>query len=240
MLSFCSGKNILNSQFGKYALNGSVVYRDKYKGEDDEGFLKAGICPAGQQDVIYEPYRNLATRTVKGTDFSVYYNFETSLGEFGITFQSSITDEFEQEPSAEFARINAAVQSGVLPAYTTISGYGDLLGIETTGTDQKDTLKVNFKRGDWGATLSALRLGELLDTGVKTDDGVAWKIPTMTTANLSVYKNFSLNGNDARVRFMVKNIADERAPLADGFFGFYSDIHRDEGRHYYLDLRMDF
>ncbi len=66
------------------------------------------------------------------------------LGEFGITFQSSITDEFEQEPSAEFARINAAVQSGVLPAYTTITGYGDLLGVETTGTDQKDTLKVNL------------------------------------------------------------------------------------------------
>ena len=249
MLAFCSGKNILNSQFGKYAINGSVVYRDQYgysgsskksSYTDDEGFLAAGICPAGQQDVIYEPYRNLATRTVKGTDFSVYYNFETSLGEFGITFQSSITDEFEQEPSAEFARIQAAVNDGTLPAYTTISGYGDLLGVETTGTDQKDTLKVNFKRGEWGATLSALRLGELLDTGVKTSEGVAWKIPTMTTANLSVYKNISLNGNDARVRFMIKNVADERAPLADGFFGFYSDIHRDEGRHFYLDLRMDF
>ena len=116
----------------------------------------------------------------------------------------------------------------------------DLLGVETTGTDQKDTLKVNFKRGEWGATLTALRLGELLDTGVKTSDGLVWKIPSMTTANLSVYKNFTLNGNDARLRFMIKNIEDERAPLADGFFGFYSDIHRDEGRHYYLDLRMDF
>ena len=83
-------------------------------------------------------------------------------------------------------------------------------------------------------------MGELLDTGVKTHDGLIWKIPTMTTANLSVYKNFTLNGNDIRVRFMIKNIEDERAPLADGFFGFYSDIHRDEGRHYYLDLRMDF
>ena len=249
MLAFCSGKNILNNQFGKYAISGSVVYRDQYgysgskassQYRDDEGFLAAGICPAGQQDVIYEPYRNLATRTVKGTDFSVYYNFETSLGEFGVTFQSSITDEFEQEPSAEFSKIEAAVNNGTLPAYTTISGYGDLLGVETTGTDQKDTLKVNFKRGEWGATLTALRLGELLDTGVKTDDGVAWKIPTMMTANLSVYKNFTLNGNDARLRFMIKNIEDERAPLADGFFGFYSDIHRDEGRHFYLDLRMDF
>ena len=62
----------------------------------------------------------------------------------------------------------------------------------------------------------------------------------MTTANLSVYKDFELGGNDARLRLMIKNIADESAPLADGFFGFYSDIHRDEGRHYYLDFKIDF
>ena len=126
MLAFCDGKNVLNNQFGKYAINGSVVFRDKDPSSaTDEQFLNAGICPAGQQDVIYEPYRNLATRTVKGTDFSVYYNFETSLGEFGITFQSSITDEFEQEPSAEFARIKLQYK-WCSPAYTTISGYGDL------------------------------------------------------------------------------------------------------------------
>ena len=111
---------------------------------------------------------------------------------------------------------------------------------ENIGTDQKDTLKVNYRRGDWGASLSALRVGELFDNGVKSDDGQVYVIPSMTTANVSVYKKLTLNGNDARLRLMIRNIADERAPLADGFFGFYSDIHRDEGRHYYLDLRMDF
>ena len=79
-----------------------------------------------------------------------------------------------------------------------------------------------------------------MDNGVKSDDGQVYVIPSMTTANLSVYKKFTLKGNDARLRLMIRNIADERAPLADGWFGFYSDIHRDEGRHYYLDLRMDF
>ena len=112
--------------------------------------------------------------------------------------------------------------------------------METTGTDRKDTLKINYRRGDWGASLTTLRLGTLNDTGVRDDDGNPWKIPSMTTSNLSVYKNFNLSGNDARLRFMVRNIADERAPLADGFFGFYSDIHRDDGRHYYLDLKIDF
>ena len=247
MLNFCAGVNVLDSELGKYAIDGSPVYRDE-KGSSkastqakyDAQFFNAGICPAGQQDVIVEPYQNLATRTVEGTDLSIYYDFETSLGQFSITLQSSLTDKFYQEPSEKFNQIYEAVADGTLPAYTILSGYGDLRNVETTGTDQKHTLKVNFKRGDWGATLSALKLGELLDTGVKTSDGIAWPIPSMTTANISVYKKFTLGDNDARLRLMIKNIADERAPLADGFFGFYSDIHRDDGRHFYLDLKMDF
>ncbi len=241
MLAFCEGKNVLNSQFGKYALDGSYVLRDANPSSSyDDDFFNAGICPAGQQDTVYEPYQNLALRTVEGTDIAIYYDFETSIGDFNITLQSSITDKFEQEPSAQFSAISAAVADGTLPAYTVLEGYGDLKNNENIGTDQKDTLKVNYRRGDWGASLTALRVGELLDNGVKGDNGEIYLIPSMTTANLSVYKKFTLKGNDARLRLMVRNIADERAPLADGWFGFYSDIHRDEGRHYYLDLRMDF
>jgi hypothetical protein len=241
MLAFCQGTNVLNNQFDKYAIDGSYVLRDSNPSSSyNEQFLTAGICPAGQQDTIYEPYSNLALRTVEGTDLAIYYDFETSFGEFNITLQSSITDKFEQEPSAQFQAISAAVADGTLPAYTTLEGYGDLLNNENTGTDQKDTLKVNFRNGDWGASLTALRLGELLDNGVKSDDGQVYVIPSMTTANVSVYKKFTLRGNDARVRLMIRNVADERAPLADGWFGFYSDIHRDDGRHFYLDLKMDF
>ena len=241
MLAFCQGKNILNSQFDKYALNGSYVLRDADPSSSyDDDFFNAGICPAGQQDTIYEPYQNLALRTVEGTDIAIYYDFETSIGDFSVTLQSSITDKFEQEPSAQFSAIAAAVADGTLPPYISLEGYGDLKNNENIGTDQKDTLKVNYRRGDWGASLSALRVGELFDNGVKSDDGQVYVIPSMTTANVSVYKKLTLNGNDARLRLMIRNIADERAPLADGFFGFYSDIHRDEGRHYYLDLRMDF
>ena len=241
MLAFCEGKNVLNSQFGKYALDGSYVLRDSNPSSSyDDDFFNAGICPAGQQDTVYEPYQNLALRTVEGTDIAIYYDFETSVGDFNITLQSSITDKFEQEPSSQFSAISAAVADGTLPAYTVLEGYGDLKNNENIGTDQKDTLKVNYRRGDWGASLTALRVGELLDNGVKGDNGEIYLIPSMTTANLSVYKKFTLKGNDARLRLMVRNIADERAPLADGWFGFYSDIHRDDGRHYYLDLRMDF
>lgn len=65
-------------------------------------------------------------------------------------------------------------------------------------------------------------------------------IPSMMTADLSVSKNIKVGDSKARIKFVVKNIADERAPLADGYNGYFSDIHSDMGRNYYLDLRVDF
>jgi outer membrane receptor protein involved in Fe transport len=49
-----------------------------------------------------------------------------------------------------------------------------------------------------------------------------------------------MNGNKARLRFAVKNLEDERAPLADRYYGYYADAHQDYGRNYYLDLRVTF
>ena len=41
----------------------------------------------------------------------------------------------------------------------------------------------------------------------------------MTTADGSVDNKFPLKGSDARVSLMIRNVAEERAPLADGWFG---------------------
>ena len=232
MLAFCQGKNVLNNQFDKYALDGSYVLRDgSFSSSYDDDFFNAGICPAGQQDTIYEPYQNLALRTVEGTDIAI--DFETSLGDFSLLYNGSITDKFEQEPSAQFAAMQAAVDNGTLPAYIFhFKGYGDLRNNENIGTDQKDTLKVNYRNGDWGASLSALRVGELLDNGVKSDDGQSICNTFYDNSNVSVYKKFELNGNDARLRFMIRNLLmKELHLLMDSRIGFYSDIHRDEGRH---------
>ena len=49
-----------------------------------------------------------------------------------------------------------------------------------------------------------------------------------------------MNGNKARLRFAVKNLEDERAPLAYRYYGYYADAHQDYGRNYYLDLRVTF
>ncbi|MDA9247986.1 TonB-dependent receptor [Gammaproteobacteria bacterium] len=245
--TYCKANvNSVDATTGKYIIDGSSVLRDNYWGTGDDTdahnavFLAGGVCPAGEQDVIRDEYLNLATREVEGTDITILYDFDTSFGDFKITFQSSITDKFYQTPTGAFTEISNAVNSGELPSFLSLEGYGDIKGLDTTGPDQKDTLRVNYRNGDWGGQMSALKSSGGYDSGMKLIDGTMWKIEPMTTVNLSVYKKFELSGKDARIKLMVKNVADERAPLGDGYLGYMSDFHRDLGRNYYLDLRVDF
>ena len=247
MVTYCKANlDTVDPLVGTSYINGSAVRRDDYWGTSDESaahnavFFQAGICPVGEQDIIRDEYLNLATREIEGTDISIYYDFETDFGDFKVTVASSITDKFYQTPVPEFEAIQAQVAVGAIPAFFSLEGYGNLLQDSDIGTDQKDTVKVNYRYGDWGASFSALRMGEAFDRGVKLTDGTPYLIESMTTMNLGVYKKFEINGNDARIKLMIKNIADERAPLADGYLGFFSDMHRDLGRNYYLDFRVDF
>ena len=83
----------------------------------DDDFFNAGICPAGQQDVIYEPYQNLATRTIEGTDIAATMTLKHRLVILVLHYKASITDKFEQEPSAQFSAIAAAVADGTYSIY---------------------------------------------------------------------------------------------------------------------------
>ena len=60
----------------------------------------------------------------------------------------------------------------------------------------------------------------------------------MTTMDLTMSYCFDLRGNDARGRFAVKNLEDDRAPTADRYYGYYADAHQDYGRNYYLDFQL--
>ena len=44
----------------------------------------------------------------------------------------------------------------------------------------------------------------------------------------------------ARVGVAIINFTDARAPFTSGRFGYGSDMHRDYGRSWYVDLRLDF
>ncbi|KRO33515.1 MAG: hypothetical protein ABR59_02210, partial [SAR86 cluster bacterium BACL1 MAG-120507-bin14] len=61
-----------------------------------------------------------------------------------------------------------------------------------------------------------------------------------TTLDAAVHYKFKWNGSKARLKFAVKNLQDERAPIADGYNGYFSDVHSDVGRNYYLDLTINY
>jgi len=63
-------------------------------------------------------------------------------------------------------------------------------------------------------------------------------IPSMATYNASFDYSTDLFGTNTRFRIGANNLTDERAPLADKYYSFWADAHRDYGRYFYVDVRM--
>ena len=216
-----------------------LVVREAPDAGDAAGFAAAGVCPFGDIKYVKNEYTNMALRTIEGTDLGIYYDFETAYGDFDIRYIGTFLDKFEQKASGKFAELQAAKDNGTIPASIPLSGFGDLLGINGV-YDNKHTLRVSWDKGPYGASLVGLKKGSFVQTSLGLIDGVAYVVPAMTTMDLTMSYDFTLNGQKARVRFAVKNLEDERAPTADRYYGYYPDAHQDYGRNYYLDLRVSF
>ena len=218
----------------------SAVLRDT--DELDDGvlalFATAGICPVGQAYRVTDEYINMAKRTLEGQDVGVNYNFDTDLGTFRFRYNATFTDTFKQVPTGNFSTIQNAQASGAIPDYIVLKGFGDLLGIDGN-YDEKHSMKLSWRKGDWGASLSGLKKGSFTQSSLTLGDGTKYNIPSMTTMDASVYYKFKVGDGSARIKFAVKNLEDTRAPTADRFFGFFADAHQDYGRNYYLSLKVD-
>ena len=129
--------------------------------------------------------------------------------------------------------------AGQIPADIPIDGFGDLLG-QNGNYDEKHRLRVTWSKGSWGASLTGLRKGDFYQSSLTLSDGTRFVIPSMTVFDVTVDYKFSIkgSGNNARIRFAVKNAADERAPTADRYYGYFADAHTDLGRNFYVDFRV--
>jgi len=218
------------------------VLRDQDPGYSDEeiaNFTNAGICPAGEAQIVYDPYANAATRTIAGQDIGVYYDVDTDFGRFRLSANYSKTDEFTQEPTAGYTKLKEAQDSGTFPLNIALSGFGDLAKQDGNYVE-KTSIKGTYTIGDWGVQITSLTKGDFYHSQETKSDGTRYVLPEMTTMNVSVYYKFDIGDNKARIKFAVKNIEDERAPLADRFYGFFADAHQDYGRNTYLDFKMSF
>lgn len=211
--------------------------------EDDEAeiYTNAGICPAGLIHNIVDNYANLDTRTLSGIDFGVYLDFETDFGYVSFKYLRADTDEFSQEPGGPSLELVTAKEAGIIPVDIPVAGFADLIGLDGN-QEYEETYLLRWRNFPFAATLYGNRLGEFYQDSLTLDDGspdgLRYVIPDFTTWNVSFDYTRDVFGERTRFRFGVKNITGERAPLADRYYGYFSDAHRDYGRYYYLDIRF--
>ncbi len=202
-------------------------------------YQAAGICPAGDIINVFDRYTNLDTRTVKGYDIGVYYNFDTSLGDFRFSYNGSFLQKYEQEAGGNAAILVAAQEEGILPADVPVTGFADLIGRDGN-QEEKHSARFSWRKEAWGAALSAYKIGSFYSSELTLADGTQYIVPSMTTYGATFDYRAELGGADMRYRLGIKNLTNERAPFTDGRFGFTPDAHSDYGRYYYLDIRARF
>ncbi|UHQ54133.1 MULTISPECIES: TonB-dependent receptor domain-containing protein [unclassified Microbulbifer] len=222
---------------------GSVGNTAVSRGEvdpDEAGFYEAaGICAAGSIDSVNDRYANLDTRTLAGYDVGIYYDLYTDIGEFGLKYNGSFTTQFEQDAGGDAAVLVQAQQNGDIPVNYPVAGFADLIG-KNGNQEERHSVQLNWRYDQFGASLSGFRIGDFYQDSLTLEDGTRYVIPSMTTYDATVDYRFDYAGASNRVRFGVKNLTDERAPLADRYFGYFSDAHSDYGRYYYLSLKSSF
>ena len=219
------------------AANPAVVRLAEVDPEAAAIYAAAGICPAGDILRVSDRYANLDTRTLKGFDVGLLYRLESALGAFRLRYTASFLDTFEQEAGGSSAELVSAQESGELPASIPITGFDDLL--QRNGNQkQKHNLTLSWRKGAFGAGLSGVKIGKIYQDSLTLNDGSRYWLGSMTTWNATFDYHRDMGERNLRVRLGVRNFTDERAPLADRYFGYFADAHQDYGRNFYLDLRL--
>ena len=219
--------------------NPAVVRSPITEADEIAVYEAAGICPAGQAIRINDRYANLDTRTLQGFDLGLYWEADTDFGEFSVRYLASFLQQFEQEAGGFAATLIEAKESGLIPASIPVVGFDDL--VQKNGNQKyKGTLLVSWRNDPWGGALSQTTIGEVFQDSLTLDDGSLYWVGPMTTWNIRGDYRFEFNDAPTRVRFGIRNLLNERAPLADRYFGFLADVHRDYGRYYYSDIMFSF
>ena len=119
-----------------------------------------------------------------------------------------------------------------------VIGLSVRIVLNTGAAHQKMNARLNWRKDAWAASLAWFYLSDFYQSSLTLSDGTRWTIPSHSTWNASIDYNFDVFNSNTRVRFGVRNLTNERAPLADRYFGYFADAHSDLGRSYYLDVRM--
>lgn len=227
------------------------VVRDAPDQDQLDLYAGTGINPAGDVIQILNPYRNLDQRTSEGLDFSVFYEFGTSFGDFDFQFNAARLLGFEQlaGPDAEplFTDLTPLLEAipelsvGDIAALQP-TGFGELLEIDGR-PKWRFSGSAAFESGPVRVNFFGRYVGGIFDDSAQQNDTAAlFPVDDWFTLNFGI--SYTVDNNTAldgtRLRFGINNIFDEAPPIADESFGFYGSLHSARGRQFSIDLRKNF
>ncbi|PCJ51100.1 MAG: TonB-dependent receptor [Gammaproteobacteria bacterium] len=196
---------------------------------------------------INNDYLNLGVRSIEGMDFSIAYDIETAIGEWGLTLNAANLTKFDQEADPISALLLAAQEAGdpSVPADRTVAGAGDL--IQQNGRPEwRYRVSLNWKHNAWSAGISTSFVDEVTDTSTTaTVNGEVITLPVDSFSRTNVYLDYKFDNNSylkgTRIKFGVRNINDEEPPLADELaHGYFGALHSNRGRYFYLRATKTF
>lgn len=207
-------------------------------------FAGTGLTPAGAIDHIEDVYVNLQPKTLRGIDFGVDWNLHTdTAGTFNVSLNASRMIQIRQDPTPDQQRIIDAQNSGIIDSNFNVSNAGDLLGLNDR-PEWRGNLSASWRKDGWGAGTFVSHVGGTDMTGMVSNLGNYYRLPSWTTANLWLERGFADTGNflaGTKVRLTVRNVADRDPPLAPTVsLGFNTVLHNALGRGYYLTVTKNF
>ncbi len=209
-------------------------------------FTAAGLDPSGAGDIIEveDTFLNLDTRTSEGIDFGAVFDFELEgVGDFTLKANAAHILEFYQNPGPDAQLLADARDAGTLSNLISVVGQADLRR-ENGNPEWRYSASLNWDNGPWGASASYRRVGDVFDTSVTGADFDEFTIPAWDTVNLAAdytFENGLFGGEETRIRVGVRNIADNKPPIADEFArGYFVSLHSNRGRYWHASIRHDF
>lgn len=219
-----------------------AVHRAAPTAQEIADFQGTGLAPAGAITFVDDNYLNLYPRTVDGLDLGLYYDLSgTPLGDFNFRVNAAHLSKFFQDPSPEAQAILAGKAAGQISSVITVPGAADLIR-QFGRPEWRWSSSLTWRKGPWGAGWFASYVGSVEDSDiVRASDGAIWQIDSYLTHNLYVqYTLGEETDRPLRLRVGVRNIGDEKPPLADTNFGYLGDLVEPAGRFFYGGIRKTF
>lgn len=196
-------------------------------------------------EVVYinNQYDNLEEREISGTDVSISYDVQTDgAGLFSFSVNAAYLNKFKQTPDPISAIVLEAQANGnpAVPIDIPVVGAGDLRQMDGN-PKWRSFARLDWDLGNWGAGIRVNYIDDFYETSVTNESGDMMPIDSWTTTDMYIdyyFDQAALNGLSLRVG--ARNVTNEKPPIADESFGYFSDIHSNRGRYTYATLSWAF